>query len=112
METFVNTILGECWEERGDAPEWKRLYLRREDYALESINEKISFLTMAVDVQKDRLEWEVKGWGRRKENWSIDFGIIQGLTSSNEVWEELDKQINKIYVRDGRQFPITLTAID
>lgn len=113
MKSFVNTILGEVWRERGDVPEWKKLYMRREDYALESVHENVLFITMAVDVQKDRLEWEVKGWGRKKENWSIDFGVIQGHTHSDEVWQELDFQISKVYKRcDGSELPIRITAID
>lgn len=30
LKTFVNTGLGETWKEKGDAPEWRRLYDRRE----------------------------------------------------------------------------------
>ena len=30
MKTFVNTSLGESWMECGEAPDWRRLYDRRE----------------------------------------------------------------------------------
>ena len=30
MKTFVNTSLGETWVETGEAPDWQRLYDRRE----------------------------------------------------------------------------------
>lgn len=113
MKSFVNTILGEVWQDVGDAPEWKRLYLRREPYDLGAIHEKVAFLTMAVDVQKNRLEWEVKGWGRRKENWSVDFGVIEGSAHSPQTWELLEEQINTTYnCEDGNTLPIHLTAID
>ena len=113
MKSFVNTILGETWKEIGDAPDWKRLYLRREDYNIGSLVSGSLFLTMAVDVQKNRLEWEVKGWGRKKENWSIDFGVIEGDTSSDDVWERLDEQIGRIYESPcGFSLPIRITAID
>jgi phage terminase large subunit GpA-like protein len=32
LKTFVNTVLGETWKEKGDAPDWQRLYDRREEY--------------------------------------------------------------------------------
>lgn len=112
MKSFVNTILGECWQDEGDAPDWKRLYLRREDYDFGFVNEKAFVLTMAVDVQKNRLEWEVKAWGRRKENWSIDFGVIEGNTHSDEVWDDLEKQINKTYIKGTKEIPIRMTVID
>src|SRR5690606_18305829 len=34
LKTFYNLWLGEAWEERGDAPDWKRLMSLREDYPL------------------------------------------------------------------------------
>lgn len=113
MKAFVNTVLGECYYEKGDAPEWRRLYQRRENFDIGKVSDDAMFLTMAVDVQKNRLEWEVKGWGRKKENWSIDFGIIEGATNQSEVWNELEKQIGITYPRsDGTVLPIRITAID
>jgi phage terminase large subunit GpA-like protein len=32
--SFRNTVLGETWFEPGDAPDWQRLYDRREDYRI------------------------------------------------------------------------------
>ena len=29
--SFINTVLGETWAETGEAPDWQRLYERRED---------------------------------------------------------------------------------
>lgn len=113
MKTFTNTLLGLSWEEKGEVPEWKIIYMRREDYDLGHVPKAALFLTMAVDVQKDRLEWEVKGWGRKKENWSIDFGVIEGTTNSDEVWEALDYQMAQTYKReDGIEVPIKKIVID
>ncbi len=48
---------------------------RREIYGNE-VPEGVLFLTCAVDVQNNRLEWEVVGWGADEEQWSIDRGVI------------------------------------
>ena len=32
-KTFKNTLLGETWQESGEAPDWQRLYDRREEWA-------------------------------------------------------------------------------
>lgn len=32
LKGFVNTRLGESWTEKGEAPDWERIYERREDY--------------------------------------------------------------------------------
>jgi hypothetical protein len=34
MKGFVNTVLGEPYEEEFEAPEWERLYERREPYVI------------------------------------------------------------------------------
>jgi phage terminase large subunit GpA-like protein len=76
LKTFVNTVLGETWQERGEAPDWERLYQRREHYAIGTRARRACFLTAGVDVQKDRFVYEVVGWGAGKESWSVDTGVI------------------------------------
>jgi phage terminase large subunit GpA-like protein len=116
MKAFTNTILGETYKEVGEAPEWKNLYLRREKYKQGSIpSNKIKFLSCGVDVQKDRLELEIIGWGDKKENWSIDYIVLLGDTADDKVWNELDKVINKVYHfenDDSVGLPIRITAVD
>jgi hypothetical protein len=67
MKGFVNTVLGLPFEEEAEAPEWQRLYERRESYRIGVVPERGLFLTAGVDVQKDRIEIEVVVWGRGKE---------------------------------------------
>ncbi len=116
LRTFVNTILGETWKSKGDAPEWRRLYERREPYALNSIPQGVYFLTMGVDVQADRLECHVIGWGRDRESWPIDYRIIEGKTddvSKNGPWFELEKLLREQWTTpSGQSIGIRLTAID
>jgi phage terminase large subunit GpA-like protein len=81
LKTFVNTVLGEPWKDRGDAPEWQRLYARRETYAIGSCPAGVLFLTAGVDVQKDRLVYEVVGWGRDKAVLVDRRGVLPGDTS-------------------------------
>jgi len=88
LKGFINTILGETWKDRGDAPDWNRLYERREKYKFRVVPPGVCFLTAGADVQKDRIEVEVVGWGRNKVSWSIDYMVFEGDTSSlsNKVW--------------------------
>ena len=76
FRVFVNTVLGEVWKSKGEAPEWENLYRRREAYATSMIPPGALVLTAGVDVQKDRLVYEIVGWGRGKRSWSIDAGEI------------------------------------
>ncbi|HER27020.1 MAG TPA: phage portal protein, partial [Rhodospirillales bacterium] len=56
VKVFVNTSLGEVFEIRGEAPEWERIYNRREDYPIGTVPDGGLFLTAGADVQRDRIE--------------------------------------------------------
>lgn len=113
LRTFVNTILGETWKESGDAPEWNRIYSRRENYKQNTLPVGVLFLTVGVDVQKDRLECEIVGWGRGQESWSIDFRVIMGDTATDEPWAELSKLTQETFIHEtGTQIGIRMTAVD
>lgn len=115
LKTFWNTMLGRTWTPRGDAPEWRRLWDRREKYGAGTIPEGVQFLTAGVDVQGDRLVYEVVGWGKNKESWSIEIGNIAGPTSSEDsrVWRQLDELLAKSWrAADGTLHAIRLLAID
>ena len=52
-------------------------------------------LTAGVDVQDDRIEYEVIGWGRGEESWSIEYGTLYGDPSTTELWARLDGVLQK-----------------
>lgn len=115
LKVFVNTQLAETWKEKGDAPEWERLYDRREDYRIGTVPEGVVFLTAGVDVQADRLECEVWGWGEDKQSWSIEVRIFEGDTSRSDSapWKELDEYLNETFEDEkGNAFMIRLMAVD
>ena len=114
LKTFVNTSLGETYAETGEAPESQRLYDKREQYKTNTVPAGVVFLTMGVDVQKDRLEMEIVGWCRDKSNFSIDYRVIVGDTETPEPWAELAKviQIEQWESDTGPTIPLRYTAID
>ena len=115
LKVFVNTKLGEPWKEPGEAPEWERLYERREDYPIGSVPEDVLFLTAAADVQADRIEIEVKGWGRDRQSWSIDHRVLIGNTAdlSSEAWAGLTEMLGETWPRaNGIRMPFRRFAID
>ena len=69
---FRNTVLGETWVETGEAPDWQRLYDRRERWTPGTVPAGGLFLTAGADVQKDRIEVDVWAWGRGLESWLIE----------------------------------------
>lgn len=114
LQTFVNTALGETWKESVDAPDWERLYERRESYELGTCPAGVLFLTAGVDVQEKHLVYEVVGWGRGKESWSVDAGAVPCNTSSaDEVKKQLDILLERSFSHAlGVEMKIAMLAID
>lgn len=90
LRTFINTHLGEVWEEQGDHVEPVGLLARLEEY-----EEKPRGLarTAGVDVQKDRLEATVVDWDEGEEAWTMAHLIIPGDTAQPEVWRALAEEL-------------------
>lgn len=113
LKTFINTQLAETWHEKGDAPDFQRLYERRETYRINTCPKGVVFLTAGVDVQKDRIEMEIVGWGPEKESWSIDYRVFVGETSGDEVWKNLDKVLQEQWqLANGESVSLRVLAID
>jgi phage terminase large subunit GpA-like protein len=87
LKRFVNTTLGESWEEKGESLQDLALMARAEDYP---DNLPILLRTAGVDVQKDRIELSVVGWGKGEEAWLMDHIILPGDTAEPHVWDDLD----------------------
>ena len=110
LRVFVNTYLGETWEDEGEKIDDLGLYERREDYTFPN---EVVLLTAGVDVQDDRIECEVVGWGINEETWSIDYHIIYGDPSAPNIWQELDLALSKTYEKtDKTKLKIVSTCID
>lgn len=115
MRVFHNTVLGKTWRVVGDAPEWERLYRRRESYAIGTVPAGVGLVTCGVDVQKGRLVYEVVGWAASKESWSIEAGILVGDTASEDgdAWALLDGLMGRTWHgADGLEWGIQCLAID
>ena len=113
LKVFVNTILGETWEVRGEAPAWETIYRRREKYKIGTVPMGGLFLTAGADVQKDRIEIEVTAWGRDKQSWSIDYQVIMGDTSTLEPWRQLDQYLEYQFPHEcGLSLSILRLGID
>ncbi len=115
LRVWTNTVLGETWQERGEAPDWERIRDRREPYEMGSVPLGGLLLTAGVDVQKDRLVVEIVAWGRGKESWSVDYGVLPGDTSNLDAgpWKQLDEVLARTYTHEGgHELSISMLAVD
>jgi phage terminase large subunit GpA-like protein len=113
MKAFINTVLGLEYKEDSEAPDWKLIYERRENYKLDRPRKEVAFLTAGVDVQRDRIEVEVVGWINGKRSQSITYRVLMGKTEEAAVWQALGAMLNEQWEReDGTLMPIRVMAID
>ena len=111
-KVIYNTRFGESYERKGHFESEDRFLERREDYGAE-LPEGVLLLTAAVDTQDNRLEYEIDGWGHGEECWGIQKGIILGTPDKQEVWDQLDERLDKVYhFANGRGLTVARTFID
>ena len=124
MKVFVNTALGECWEEKVERFNFEEIQARAEDYG-EYLNhedgtyeeveipDKVNVLTAGVDVQDNRLEVEIVGWARGEESWGIYYKVIMGNPALPYVWNELDQVLMKDYsYQNGEKIRVACACVD
>ncbi len=91
MKVFENTRLAKTFEPSGLQVEEDALMRRREYYGKCEVPDRAVVLTGSVDVQRDRLEYSVWGWGAGHEVWLIEYGKIWGDPLTDEPWRKLDE---------------------
>lgn len=100
LKTFVNTVLGETWREQGDRANDNELMQRaaEETYTTDPLPEEVLVITVGADVQPDRIELEVVGWGLGDESWSLDYQVLWGDPNEQLVWQQLDNYIAQTWI--------------
>jgi phage terminase large subunit GpA-like protein len=114
LQAFINTALGEVWEERGDAFRAEGVLARREVYT-HPCPEEVAVVTAAVDVQGDRLEALWCGWGRGRELWPLRHEVILGDPAEDprvpgSVWQRLGPMLAERWDHGSGDGLLTLGA--
>lgn len=112
LKVWVNTSLGETWKEKTEGVDPSCLLGRKENWGRVA-PEGVVAITAGVDVQDDRLEAEVIGWGVGQESWSLQYHVLHGDPAQNKVWEDLDNVLSQtIQTSDGRTLPVACACVD
>lgn len=112
LQVFHNTMLGESWELRENNSEPQQLYGRREHYNAQ-VPTGVLVMTMGVDTQDNRLEYEIVGWDRDEQSWGIQRGVIPGRPDAPGVWEEIDNLLEQEWeMANGMTLRISATFVD
>ncbi|TKV73291.1 phage terminase large subunit family protein [Bradyrhizobium elkanii] len=113
LQTWVNLKLGEPYEDRAaQIPEPARLMVRAESWGAD-VPDDVVVITAGVDVQQDRLECEIVGWGKGEESWSLEYHTLAGNPADGDVWTRLDVLLMAARRRrDGRMMHVMGAAVD
>ena len=103
LRVWVNTSLGETWEEEGITVDDAALGGRREDYGIgDPLPEGILLLTAGVDVHDDRLEATAWGFGLGEESWVVHHGSSGEIPETSlQVWRDLDDWLLKTWPHES-----------
>jgi phage terminase large subunit GpA-like protein len=117
MEVFTNTVLGECWQpQEAFSLQTIDLISRAENYlSIDNpyLPDGVLLITCGVDVQQDRLEVQVVGWGAEEEAWVLYYSRLDGNTEKRDVWDQLDSFRKTEWTKqDGSKLKILRTFVD
>ena len=93
LKVWVNTTLGEVWEDDAEKVEFESLYMRREHYPHGKVPMKCLALIAGVDLQDDRIEVSIWGFGLDAESWLIEHEVYYGDPGRLELWTAVEQYL-------------------
>ncbi|WP_309628745.1 terminase gpA endonuclease subunit [Brevundimonas sp.] len=114
-QTFMNDTCGLAYEAAGETVAWETLRDRAAEshYKAGQIPAGALLITLGIDCQDDRVEWQLVGWGRDLRRWVIAYGVIPKHISDEECRAKLDDLLQQRWLNTvGRRIGIDLAAID
>jgi phage terminase large subunit GpA-like protein len=114
-QTFWNDVVGKAYRVLGEAPPWEDISTRaaESDYKRGTTPAGFPLLTCGVDVQGDRVEYQVVAWGTNKRRAVVEYGKYDGHISEDSCQRKLNGLLQQGFVNAyGRKVGIDLLAVD
>ena len=114
LKTFVNTVLGETWEEEiGAKVGAESLAERAEFYPAGEIPNGASIVTAGIDVQDNRVAIGIYAWGEGEECWLISHTEIYGDPAGMKLWAQVDDVVLRAYPHEsGSEMRVSAIGVD
>ena len=113
LKTFINTTLGEEYEEEVEKTEASDLQKRAEDFQLQVVPMGGLILKAAIDIQIDRFELLVWAIGEGEEMWTVDYQVIEANPTIQSEFDKLDPYLLRSYPHvAGTRLHIESVALD
>lgn len=113
LQSFANVTLSRTYEVKGDGAEPESLYALRYTFP-DHLPDGVLYITLGADMQMDRLEYEIVGWGENGESWSLEYGVLWGDPLAGEVFDDLECVIKSSTFKrsDGSDMKISASCLD
>jgi phage terminase large subunit GpA-like protein len=114
LRKFTNTALAELWEPKySETFDGNVLLARVETYDENSLPEAVKVVTGFCDVQGDRLEVQLVGWGSDEEAWPFLYEVIHLSPAEPKAWQELDILLRRKFTTvTGRSLSVASFGVD
>lgn len=114
-QTFLNDTCGLAYQAAGESVAWETLRDRAAEspFRVGQVPQGALLLTLGIDCQEDRVEWQLVGWGRELRRWVVAYGVIPKHISDEDCRAKLDDLLVQRWPNCvGRQVGVDLAAID
>jgi phage terminase large subunit GpA-like protein len=113
LKAFLNTRLGQLHEDTGQKVDIDLYKERREVYDGE-VPAGVLCLTAGVDIHEHTINYEIVGWGKGRESWGIEYGILDGDPREEDVWHLLAEAVSKrvLATNDGTHMRVKKVCVD
>lgn len=91
LQVFVNTALAETFarDDEGEKLDADIILERAEEYDPDPLPEAVLVITAGIDVQPDRIEYEILGSCLDEESYSLEYGVIDGSIDQSDTKQRL-----------------------
>lgn len=93
LRVFFTTVLAEWYEQKYTSLKTEAVEARCEPYPRREADVVapwgVAIITAGVDVQGDRIEVQIQGYGAGQEQWKLQYHVLKGDPSAPAVWDEL-----------------------
>ena len=112
LRVWTNTRLAEAFSDFNTSIDSHLILNRLEKYTAK-VPKDVVVLTFQADIQGDRFEYLVTGWGTGYECWVIEHGRVPGDVMTREFWKSMDDQLKRTYQHElGFKMGISIAGID
>lgn len=114
MMVFVNTWLGLPYQDRVSRVDVHFLASRREPYGEDvDVPNGVGVLVAGADVQSDRVEVFVWGYGKDEQAWLIAWEIVEGDPQKPSTWKKVAAVLERHWTHaSGAKLRIAAMAVD